>query len=337
MRRIPKISALLFLFIYLCSILFPITPCKASAIESTTPIKWLFENSVTSEIGEQFYLFHGPILLDKAKFKSSKSSIASVDEFGLVTAKKSGCATITATMNKLTIKYHVAVLPTTIKLNYSTITLENKQTKQLTASTSTKARATFKSSKNSVATIDESGLITAVKPGLTIITVACDGTKVTCLVTVKSPTIQLNHVSVTLYRGQTVNLSATVSSNLSPTWKSNRQSVATVDDNGCVTALKHGTATITATVDKVSKTCSITVVQPTITLVPAELSLLPKQTYTLKPKVSSGNHPTYRSSNDSVATVSAEGLITAIGKGAAYITVSEDGIKVKCKVKVTLE
>lgn len=337
MRRIPKLFAQLFLFSYLCSILFPLTPCKASAVHSTAPIKWLFEDSVSAEIGEEFYLFHGPILLDSAKFKSSKSSVASVDEFGLVTAKKSGCATITATMNKLTIKYHVSILPTKIKLNFTNITMENQQTKQLIATTSTGARTRFKSSKNSIATIDETGLITAIKPGQSTITATCDGTKVTCLITVKSPTIQLNHVSVTLYRGQSVNLSATVSSNLSPSWKSNRKSVATVDANGYVTALKHGTATITATVDKVSKTCTITVAQPTITLERAELSLLPKQTYILNAKVSSGNHPIFKSSNDNVATVSADGLITAIGKGTAYITVSEDGVKTKCKVKVTLE
>jgi uncharacterized protein YjdB len=337
MRRISKFLALLFLSIYLSSILTPAIPCQASTLFSSVPIKWLFEDSVSAEIGEEFYLFNGPALLDSAKFKSSKSSVASVDEFGLVTTKKSGCAMITATVSKVTFKYHVSVIPTAITLNCTDITLENAQTKQLTATASTRAKVTFKSSKNSVATIDESGLITAVKPGQSTITASCDGTKVTCNVTVKSPTIQLNHISVTLYRGQSVNLTANVSSNLSPTWKTNRKSVATVEANGCVTALKHGTATITATVDKVSKTCTITVIQPTITLDRTELSLLPKQTYTLHPKVTSGNYPTFRSSNDNVATVSANGMITAVGKGTAYITVSEDGVKVKCKVKVTLE
>jgi uncharacterized protein YjdB len=337
MHHNKKIIIFLVLSIYLLPFLSPSSLSKASQVDFNHPLRWVFQDSISAEIGDEFYLFSVSALFDCAKFKSSKSSIASIDEFGLVTAKKAGTATITVTINKVSIRYQVTVYATTINLNFTKLSLENSQIKQLVATSSTDSTVAYKSSKNSVATIDANGYITAVKPGQTTITASCDGTKVTCKVTIKAPTINLNHVNVTLYRSQTVNLIATVSSNLTPTWKTNRKSIACVDENGFVTAQKHGTATITATVDHVSKTCTITVIQPTITLNNYQVSLLLGQTYSIKPKVSSGNHPTFKTSNDRVVTVNSDGFITAINKGTAYITVSEDGVKVKCKVDVSSE
>lgn len=192
-----------------------------------------------------------------------------------------------------------------------------------------------KAAKKSVATIDEKGVITALKPGETTITATADGTDATCVVTVKSPTVTLSKSKAVLYRKQTIKLTASVSSKISPVWKSNKKSVATVDTNGTVTAVKHGTAIITATVDGVSKSCEIIVEQPQITLTPLTLNLKSGETYSIKAAISSGNTPIWSTSNPSVATVDKGGKVKALQKGRAYIYAAEDGIKVKATVYVT--
>lgn len=183
--------------------------------------------------------------------------------------------------------------------------------------------------------MDEYGKVTGLKPGETTITASADGTSAVCQVTVKLPTVQLKQASATLYRGKTLQLSATVSSSVKPTWKTNKKSVALVDATGTVTAIKHGTAIITATVDGVTQTCEITVQKPEITLSLTELTLNKGDSATLSAKVSSGNRPTWTSSNPNIVSVNAYGDVKALQKGKAYIYAAEDGTKVRCSVTVT--
>jgi uncharacterized protein YjdB len=152
---------------------------------------------------------------------------------------------------------------------------------------------------------------------------------------VNYPKIKLNRSKLKLWRGQTAKLSAEVSSCVTPVWKSNKKSVAVVDENGTVTALKHGTAVITACVDTITRSCEVIVEPPEITVSPEELSLLSGETARLKAKVSSGNPVTWSSSNPNVCSVDESGQITAWQKGRAYIYASEDGTKVRCVVHVT--
>jgi uncharacterized protein YjdB len=193
----------------------------------------------------------------------------------------------------------------------------------------------WKSSKKSIASVDDFGTVIALKPGVTVITATADGTSAACTFTVKSPTVTLDKTSIRLYRSQTAKLSASVSSKITPIWKCNRKSVAVIDSYGNITAMKHGTATITATVDKVSATCEITVMQPEITLSSDEITLAKGTGTTLTAKVSSGINPTWTSSNTTIATVDSYGKVTAKSKGKAYIFAAEDGIKARCIVHVT--
>jgi len=152
---------------------------------------------------------------------------------------------------------------------------------------------------------------------------------------VKAPTIKLDKTNITLYRGQTAKLSTAVSSGIAPTWKTNKVSVAVVDGFGTITAVKHGTATITATVDGVSKSCEVVVEKPIITLSSSEFSLKKGATATITATVSSGILPAWSSSNSNIVTVYKTGKITALRKGTAYIYVAEDGVKVRCIIHVT--
>ena len=107
-----------------------------------------------------------------------------------------------------------------------------------------------------------------------------------------------------------------------------------IDENGYVTALKHGTALITATVDGIKKICEVTVKPPVIKLSKTSVTLKPGDEITLVANVSSGNTPKWISKKTSVAAVSQKGIIRAKKAGTAIITVSEDGAKAICTVTV---
>lgn len=287
------------------------------------------------KIGETFYLVAITSTGKKASFSSSASKIASVNTYGKVIAKKSGIVTITAKIKNAEASCKVTVKPTNITLNRNSASMENGSTLALTASSSTATTLKWKSSKSSIASVSKTGVVTAKKPGECIVTASADGTNTSCTVTVKKPSISLNKSKVTLYRKGTYQLSATISSGLTPKWKSNRKSIATVDNNGKITAIKHGTALITITIDGVSKICEVVVKQPEVTLSQNSLTIKAGKSFTLKANVSSLNSPNWHSSNTNVATVSEKGTITAKKIGKAYIYASEDGVKSRCTVTVT--
>jgi uncharacterized protein YjdB len=213
--------------------------------------------------------------------------------------------------------------------------LENGESYRLKAVTSSGTTPTYSSNKKSVAVVDSEGLITACKPGTAIITIKADKTVVTCTVTVKSPTITLNRTKASLFRCQKLQLTATVSSGVTPVWKSSKSGVATVDDTGLVVAQKHGTAVITAKADGISKTCEIEVASPTIKLSSNSISMKVGKTKKITYTVSSGNAPTIKSSKPSVVKVDQSGNLTAKSAGTSVISFTEDGTKETCTVTVT--
>lgn len=268
-------------------------------------------------------------------WKSSNAKVASVDMYGMVTAKKAGSCKIIAKTKGAEAKCSVVVEKTSITLNTKKVSIENGSTFQMRATTSSGSPVTWKSSKQSVAIIGDNGLVQAIKPGSTIITATADGAKETCTLTVMKPSIKLSTESVKLYRGQKTKLSAVVTSNREVTWKSSRPSVATVDEYGNVNAIKHGEARISARVDGVVRYCVVTVMSPTISLSKTSITLKKGETFDLKAKVSSGVTPTYTCSSKKVASVTDAGVIHAKAKGSCTVTVKEDGAVAKCKVKVT--
>ena len=291
----------------------------------------------TMNIGEEFYLLAITSTGKKPSFSSSNSSVASVNTYGKVTAKKSGSATITAKIRNGEASCSIKVNKTTIRLGAKSISLECGEQKKLTVSSSTGHPAKFKSSKSSIASVDADGQITAKKPGTASITVTVDKATAICKVTVKKPTVKLSKSSVSLYRKQNIRLSVSTSSKSTPKWKTNKKSVATVTQDGLVTAMKNGTAIITATVDGVSKTCEVTVKKPTVKFPKDSVTLSVGDTYRAKASVSSRNKPEYSTSNSSVATVDENGIVSAIAAGRAYIYAKEDGTKARMTIHVTKE
>ena len=332
--KFKKLSVFIMAFVLLFSTMSSHSVVNA-ADSYSIPYIILSQYYGTMKIGEGIYIGAYTSTGKKPTWKSSNSSVASVNTYGYVTAKNAGTAVITAKIKDAEASCKITVKKTTITLNKTNVTLEHGQWTKLVASVSSGAKVKWKSSKKSIATIDEYGTVIALKPGETIITATADKTSVTCKVKVKSPDVTLNSRSVKLYRTQTFSLTASVSSNIKPIWRSNRKSVATVDENGKITAIKHGTAIITAKADDVSVTCEVTVKQPDVTLNKNELSLKTGEKETLTAKVSSGNTPVWSCSNSDVIIVSDKGVVTAKRKGTAYVYVKEDGVTSKCKVKVT--
>ena len=138
--------------------------------------------------------------------------------------------------------------------------------------------------------------------------------------------------------GASLTLVPTVSpsdaSDKSVSWKSSDDDVATVGQNGKVTAVGNGTATITVTTKELSKTatCAITVAQWVTGITLNKTSLVMAEgksetlTATITPTNANDKSLTWTSSNTSVATVDQTGKVTAVSKGTAMITATaKDG------------
>ena len=157
--------------------------------------------------------------------------------------------------------------------------------------------------------------------------------------------VTLDETTLTLTRGETGKLTATVTSDNADdktvVWSSSDASVATVSDDGTVTAKKEGTATITAQAGGKTATCAVTV-NPipveNVTLNVTTLKLAPNMTKTLtatvNPDDADDKTVTWSSSNPAVATVSNDGMVTAVKVGAATITAQAGGKTAACEVTV---
>ena len=163
--------------------------------------------------------------------------------------------------------------------------------------------------------------------------------------------VSLNTNSLTLEEGGTATLTATVepdeASNKNVTWESSDSSVATVDTSGKVTAVGAGNTTIKATVDGKSAECSVTVKEAanvpveSVSLDKTSLGLTEGETAqltaTVEPEDASNKNVTWSTSNASIATVDANGEVTAVSAGTATITATADGKSATCTVTVTAD
>lgn len=211
----------------------------------------------------------------------------------------------------------------------------------------------YKSSKPWVATVSSDGEVTAIAEGTTKITVrTTNSKKATIKVKVVNPykptkvTITQGKTA-TLALGQTLQLTAVMSPDTAQsalTWKTSKSRVATVSADGLVTPHREGTAKITvSTGNKKKATIKITVVDP---YKPTGVSLVQGKSVTLRvgqtlqltarlAPITAQSTLTWKSGYRRVAVVSADGLVTAVRRGRATITVrTSNGKKAKIRVYV---
>lgn len=213
-------------------------------------------------------------------WKSSDAAVASVDATGKVTAVKAGSATITVTTTDGSKTATCAVTVTAKEVKVTGITvdpaiLEIKEgtTSQLkvviTPADATSKDITWKSTNTEAATVDGSGLVTALKEGKTRIVATVTGSEIEafCEVTV-TPDDALKGIEFTAGKvevgvGKTTTLeiafTPTYAANKNVTFSSSNTSIATVASDGTVTGVADGETTITATSEEGSFTATCVV------------------------------------------------------------------------------
>lgn len=161
--------------------------------------------------------------------------------------------------------------------------------------------------------------------------------------------ILLNVKSKSIVKDTTFNLTLyNIKDSYKVTYRSNKASIATVDDTGVITGVDFGTAIITATVKDGFKTigtleCEITVGPPAISVVltKSEITLVVGSKTTLTALLKSNNtvEEALFSSNDiKIATVSPGGTVTAVDEGTTFIFASiANGKQDMCKITVIKE
>lgn len=265
------------------------------------------------------------------QWSSNNSKVATVSNDGTVTAKDTGKAIVTATMNGISASCEVTVnnplKGVSIVSAEGVTALKKGQTTQLTAKlepedTTDKKTVTWTSSNDAVATVSASGMVTAVSDGTVTIYAKVGDKTASYNLTIKEiklTGISLDTTETILHKGSDQQLTVSYSpenttDSKQVTWSSSDPSTVSVDGNGKITAKKIGGAVITAKVGNFEAKCTVTVDAPLISIVTEKdaLSLIKNQTakiaYKLNPEdTTDDKNVTFTSSDESVATVSEDG------------------------------
>ena len=293
-------------------------------------------------------------------WSSSDESIAIVDENGVITAVGEGPVTITATSEDggFTASKEITIFCkhlTGISFSEESVDVVKTNTVSLTPVyepvDASNKKVTWSSSDESIATVDETGVVTAVEGGTAVITAVSDdggfSAEIAVNVIVLAEGIEIVTDVSELKYGDSVTLQTEFTpantTNKKVVWTSSDENTATVDENGIVTGTGEGPVTITATSEDGSYTATkeinilFTHIESIVFTEP-EVSALVDETIRLgvvvEPADSSVKDVVYSTSNDNVAVVDENGLVRILSGGNATITVTTvDGSKTAtCKV-----
>jgi len=308
-------------------------------------------------------------ITSSAQWISSDSSVASINSSGMAAGSNSGTVTITAKsgtqQSSATLKVTAAASNlVSMALSPLAASLPVNTSQQFTAignysdgSTSDlTALVTWSSSSTATATIDASGLLTAVAAGSTNVSATFAGISQSTSVTVTAPSI----VSITvtpddLTLGIGINLQFTATATYSDgssqdlstgvTWSSSSPSVTTINSSGMAITVAAGSTTITATVGAFSDTSTVTVVPAhlvSIAVTPATPSIAVGTTvqFTAVGSFDDGSTQlltslTWSSSSTSVASIDSIGFASSTGTGTATITATSGGVSGTASLTVT--
>jgi uncharacterized protein YjdB len=301
-----------------------------------------------------------PLVGRIATWTSSDDDIARVSAAGQVTAGavRGGApetVTITVTSDGKSATTTIRVVPipvATITPSLTQVAVLVGQTVQLgatlrdiTGGVLTGRRVTFSTSASGVATTTAHGIVSAVAPGSATIILTAEEQTASILVTV-SPvpvsSVSISPASATLVTDERLQLTATARDSAGQPltgraveWSSSLPTVATVSGAGQLTAVAVGTVTITASVEGRTATAVLTIRQRTVasvrilpgggTLGAGQTRQLTAQTFDGNLQLVTGHQVSWHSSSSAVATVSAQGLVSAIAPGQALITAAAEG------------
>ena len=274
-------------------------------------------------------------LVDKLgmSYTSSDPNVLTVDENGNITAVGIGTAEVAMSSkdSKITTSKVVEVVVTPVSLDMVdriTLTKEKNSKAKLEAvvqpEDATHVEIEFTSSNEDVATVNSDGEINAVDVGEATITASIKETDLTaeCVVTVVPDieSIELSDTSLKLKKDGTAQLTATANPEGASidgiTFASDAPNVATVDEEGNVTAIADGKATITASVGDVSAECVVTV-DSTVSI--------PKTGSNSNSSSGSASSGTNGGSNDTSSSASAPAASSSFEYGALPMDPATDG------------
>ena len=309
--------------------------------------------------------FTATVLPENAKYSaitwtSSDKAVAMV-EGGHVMAVGAGKATITASTEGVSGTAQVTVKAKVIPVGGITLDKTNLELTEedeatlvatVTPDNATDKNVTWSSSDQTVASVDQTGKVKALKPGTATVTAKAGDAEAKCQVTVKQKIIPVTSISMditskTIDIGETVQINAQAlpdnATDKTITWSTSDANIASVDKTGLVKGIAPGTAIITAKSGDVKATCEIKVNKPDVTGIRIDnpVSELPVGgTLQLKYTISPQNAAAYaelsfRSTAENVASVSQTGLVTALKEGDTQIVVqAESGVYAVMNLKV---
>ena len=249
---------------------------------------------------------------------------------------------------------------TKLSLNKSSISIQEGKTYSLRASVNSSASVKgvlWLSADANIAAVNGKGKVTAANPGTTTVyCLASSGILRSCSVTVKEvlpSSVKLNKSRLSIYAGKSYKLKATISpsnvlqeANRVLHWSTSNPMVALVTDEGRVFAMSPGTCTIkVTTANGKTRSCTVTVKAVRVSKVSASNphgTLVTGGEYqmncTLSPSNASNKEVTWKSSNNSVASVNSAGVVLAKSTGKATITATaKDGSGKRASFQVTVK
>ncbi len=300
-------------------------------------------------------------------WESDDENVASVAELGLVTAVANGSTRITAnregvsayaTVTVMQIPDHIAISPsdTTLAVLGQTVqlvaTVRDPNRMEILG-----AQVAWESSDANAASVNESGLVTAVANGFARITATLDeASAYTTISVMQRPdriTIEPSDTTLTAL-GHTLQLHATVLDaggkeipDAEVTWESDDENVASVAELGLVTAVANGTARITANREGVSAYATVTVMQipDHVTVSPPDTTLTAigqkaqfiASVFDANGGEISGAQVAWTSSDTTVASIAGDGLVTAVGNGASEIAAAIGNVRGTARIEVSVD
>lgn len=352
-----------FLLLWTACIGMPVT---VGGIDAPVEVVTLSPANSSLLVGESMQLnavpmdVDGNILSDRViVWFTANPAIAMVSPTGVVTGVSPGAVTVAALSEGRTGTAGVIIVQPTVTpvasvdVTPATATVVIGQTVQLTATPKdaggtplTGRSVTWASSNAAIGTVTTNGLVSGVTPGTITVAATSEGKTGLATITVTTvpvATVEVSPSSASILVGTTTALSAVtkdaqgnVLSGRPIAWSSSNASVATVNGSGVVTGVGAGSATITATSEGRSATAAITVSPAPVSSVevsPSAASVTVGATRQLTAilkdahgNVLTGRSITWSSSNSSIATVNASGLVTGIAVGSATITAVSEGV-----------
>jgi len=333
----------------------PTEPSAISAIELTAPAQSVRAGSTLTMSVKLTDIAGKPLDNVAIYWSSSNVSVASVSSTGVVTANAVGQVTIAATaLGKSATKpitildrevAAVQIAPASVSVRIGTTFGLAAQTIDAEGSALTGRAIAWSSSNTAIATVNNQGTVTGVAAGAATITATSEGKSGTAAVTVTlNPvaTITLAPGSDTLGVGTDAPFSATlrdagglVLTNRVIAWNSSNVQVATVSSTGVVTALSPGAAVVSAVSEGRVGTAAVLVLArlaSTVTLTPSSANIIVGTTVQLASQITDpagniliGRPISYSSDNTAIASVNANGLVSALTPGAVKITAFSEG------------